>query len=82
MNDVEVFETRREFRKKFVSRLYICNYCKLMTPDPNVCVWCGKQANQLFSDGTYKYIIKSEQTEVQQIFKPIELEKGNYEYGD
>lgn len=73
---IEEFETLREFRKKFPSKFYICCWCKKLTPNPYICINCGKQSNQLFGKDTYKYLIKSEHNEVQQIFKPIELEKG------
>ena len=47
-----------------------------MTTNPYICINCGKQSNQLFSGTTYKYQIITEHKNVQQIFKPIELEKG------
>lgn len=76
MEEVEIFTNIREFKKKFKSGLYICSWCKKMSTDPYICINCGKQSNLLFSENTYKYQIKTEHTEVQQIFKPIELEKG------
>lgn len=73
--NAEIFETRREFNKKFTSGLYQCCFCAQLTPNPYVCAFCFKQANQMFNDRTYKFIIKEEFREVQQIFKPIELQK-------
>ena len=47
-----------------------------MTPNPYKCINCGMQAtNLLFANETYTYKILETNT-VQQIFKPIELEKG------
>ena len=76
MTDIEIFANKREFKKKFKSGLYICSWCKKMTNNPHICINCGKQSNQLFAENTYKYLIKTEDTNIQQIFKPIELEKG------
>lgn len=76
MEKVEIFPNIREFKKKFKSGLYICSWCKKMTTNPYICINCGKQSNQLFSKTTYRYQILSEHKDIQQIFKPIELEKG------
>lgn len=76
MEEIETFPSRREFRKKFKSDLYICSWCKKMTTNPYICINCGKQSNQLFSENTYKYQIMTEHKNAQQIFRPIELEKG------
>ena len=72
MMRIEEFNSEREFRKKFKSKLYVCCWCNKMTPNPYICTNFNNQANQLFSENTYKFIIKSIHTEVQQIFKPIE----------
>lgn len=69
-NDVEIFETRRDFNKLFHG-LFTCFSCGALTPNPYVCSVCGTQANQFFAD-TFNFIIKSETDEVQRIFKPIE----------
>lgn len=72
----EEFETIRDFNRKFPSKLYICPSCRKMTPNPYKCINCGMQAtNLLFANETYTYKILETNT-VQQIFKPIELEKG------
>lgn len=70
---VEVFENYRQFRKKYPSLIYKCCWCGYLTLDPCICTNCGKQANQLFADNIYQYLIKTIHTETQQIFKPIEL---------
>ena len=73
---IEIFETKREFNKKFPSKLYICPMCKCTTPNPNQCTNCGNQStNFIFSDKTYSYEIR-EIGLTAKIFKPIELEKG------
>lgn len=70
-NDVEIFETRRDFNKLFHG-LFTCFSCGALTPNPYVCSVCGTQANQFFAD-TFNFIIKSETNEIQRIFKPIEI---------
>lgn len=72
---VEEFENEREFRKKFHSGLYICNRCNFMTADPHICTRCRQQANQIFTEGTYKYKLKTD-NEIRQIFLPIEMKGG------
>lgn len=72
-NDVEIFESRRDFNKLFHG-LFTCFSCGALTSNPYVCSVCGTQANQFFAD-TFNFIIKSETDEVQRIFKPIELEE-------
>ena len=69
-NELEIFESEREFKKKYKSKLYICSWCGLMTPNPDVCIHCHKQANQLFTENIYKYRIEGQ--EERHIFKPIE----------
>lgn len=71
----EEFETRREFNQKFPGKIYYCFWCKTLTTDPNICTWCGRQANVLFQENAYKYIIKDESTQVNTIFKPVELQE-------
>lgn len=74
--DVEIFQTRREFNKKFPSKSFLCSKCENMTPNPFYCKECGAQANGLFKDtnNTYKYVIKEESEEINEIFMPIEQE--------
>ena len=74
MTEADIFNDRFDFDLKFKSGIYQCSYCGRITPNPYICISCGKQANQLFSSKTYKFIIKNESEEIQQIFKPIELE--------
>lgn len=72
----EEFETIRDFEKNFPSKMYICSRCGRITTNPRFCINCDNQSNNfLFSDKTYTYkIVETGKTE--QIFKPIELEKG------
>lgn len=72
---IEEFEDYRQFRKRFPSLIYKCCWCGYLTTNPYICDNCGNQSNTLFSD-TYQYRIKTIHPEVQQIFRPIELEKG------
>lgn len=70
----EYFKNEREFYHKYPSRIYECSYCKRITANPYYCTQCGRQANQLFSRDTHK--IKIGNNPEEEIFKPIELEKG------
>ena len=81
---VEVFESRREFNKKFPSRLYICSRCEKMTASPFYCIECGQQSNGIFKEtnSTYKYTITEESEEISEIFKPIELQQQEGENND
>jgi hypothetical protein len=74
--NIETFETKREYNNKFPSRIFICFSCKNFTASPYFCKECGAQANGLFKDTnkTYKYIIKEESEELNEIFIPIELQ--------
>lgn len=78
----EIFETRREFNKKFPSKFYICSNCNSLQSDKYTCSICGWRADGLFKtmDKGYKYTIK-ETGEQEEIFKPIELLKGENENG-
>ena len=70
----EVFQTVREFNKKFPSKYYICSRCKSLTLNPYYCIRCKNQSNN-FLYPNYTYTIAETNT-TEQIFKPIELEKG------
>ena len=72
---MEEFKTIRDFNNKFPSKIYICSKCKNMTTNPYQCTYCDNQSNNFFASETYTYKILETNT-VQQIFKPIELEKG------
>jgi len=74
--DVEIFETRREFNKRFPSKTFLCKSCGHMTPNEFFCPFCGAQANGLFKKGTYQYVIKEESDQINEIFTPIELQEG------
>ena len=72
----EEFETIRDFNKKFPSKFYICSRCSNTSTNPYQCTHCGNQSNSFFfSEKTYTYTIK-ETGKTEQIFRPIELEKG------
>jgi len=70
----EVFETKRDFNKKFPGKVYICFWCNQLTTNPNICTNCGRQANTLMENKGFKYKIKSESEQIITIFKPIEME--------
>ena len=72
---VETFETRREFKKRFPSKLYICSNCGGMTASPDECFNCNWSANCLLKtmEKGYRYIIKEESENINEIFTPIEL---------
>lgn len=73
---VETFKDYREFNNKFPSKIYICSRCGNMTTNPHFCMSCENQANNfVFIDKTYTYKI-IETNNVEQIFKPLEMEKG------
>lgn len=73
----EVFERTRDFYKKFPSRFYICSNCGYMNNSKYTCQKCGWRTDGLFQTmgKGYKYTIKSTGI-TEEIFKPIELEKG------
>ncbi len=71
----EEFETVREFKQRFPSKLYVCSRCGNLTTDPFICTSCSNQSNGFLYTDTYIYTIK-ETGETAQIFRPIELEKG------
>ena len=72
----EIFETKREFNKKFPSKLYVCSKCGSLSENPHHCINCDNQSNNfLFLEKTYKYTIQ-ETGITEQIFTPIELQKG------
>lgn len=73
---MDEFETIRDFNIKFPSKIYICSKCKNMTTNPYQCNCCDNQSNNfIFTTETYTYKILETNT-THQIFKPIELEKG------
>lgn len=47
-----------------------------MTPNPNICIRCGGQANILFSEKIYRYSIAPDNV-IKQIFMPIEIVNNN-----
>ena len=78
MQEPEIFETMRAFKKKFPVQMYICSRCGQVTKNPYICNNCGQQSKNLFKefDNNYKFVIKEKSNEVQSIFKPIELKNG------
>lgn len=75
--EVEIFETVREFNKKFPSKIYICSRCGNLTSNPYQCRSCDNQANNfLLQDKTFSFKILETGVE-KTIFIPIEKEKEN-----
>ena len=75
--EVERFETQREFNNKFPSKFYVCSNCDKLLQDKYTCCYCGWRADGLFKtmDKGYKFIIEEQSEEIQEIFRPIEMEK-------
>lgn len=75
--EVERFETQREFNNKFPSKFYICSNCGKLIQDKYTCNYCGWRADGLFQTmgKGYKFIIEEQGEEIQEIFRPIEMEK-------
>lgn len=73
----ERFETQREFNNKFPSKFYICSNCGKLIQDKYTCSYCGWRADGLFKTmgRGYKFIITEQGENIQEIFKPIEMEK-------
>ena len=70
--NVEVFETERDFNKKFPGKLYVCPHCGSSTTNPYTCTECRYQITGfLHPDKVYAYKIGS--GEVTKIFKPVEI---------
>lgn len=76
--EVEVFASEREFYEKFPSGFFICSNCGYLTNNKKECPRCKWRADGLFKtmNRGYKYKIMKENIS-EEIFKPIELEKGN-----
>lgn len=71
----EIFKTKRQFLKKYPSRLFICTHCGKIGNNPYTCLQCGWRADGLFKtmEKGYRYIIEENSIEIQEIFIPIEL---------
>lgn len=71
--ETETFKTKREFKNKYPSGLFVCANCRQLSYDPYYCGNCGFRADGLV--GTigqgYKYTIE-ESGETDEIFTPIE----------
>jgi hypothetical protein len=70
---VEHFKSEREFKLKFLSQMYICSNCEMITPSPYDCPSCGWSADGLFKtmNKGYKYQIDGQ--EEKEIFAPVEI---------
>lgn len=73
--NIEYFESKREFNLKFPSKFYICAFCGKITPYPDLCINCNTRADGFLKtmDSGYKYVIKEQGPEINEIYKPIEL---------
>lgn len=71
----EIFKTKREYNKKFPSRLFICTNCGALTTSEYLCHSCGWRSDGLLKTMNlgYKYIIKEISDDVHEIFPPLEL---------
>lgn len=69
----EEFETEKEFRLKYPSKIYICPRCGALTTDPQICTHCQNQSNSFLFTDNFTYKINGK---IHTIFKPIELLKG------
>ena len=77
VEEIEEFETRRDFNKTFISGVYYCSRCNHITKSPYLCEFCGEQAAGLLKKNTYKYKIEDEGNQINEIFKPIERVMNN-----
>ena len=79
----EVFKTKREFNKRFPSKMYICTNCGQLTDDKYTCSKCGWRTDGLLkTQGKgYKYTIL-ETGITEEIFTPIELLKEGVKNND
>lgn len=75
-DEIEIFETIRDFYKKFPRKFYICSNCGYLNNDAYTCKNCGWRANGLFKTmgKGYKYTIQADE-QTYEIFKPIEILK-------
>lgn len=69
----EKFKTKREFRNKYPSGLYVCTNCKGLSYDPYYCGICGYRADGILKTMNNGYIYEIEETgEKEEIFTPLE----------
>ena len=82
MMNNEIFKSQREFNNRFPSKYYICSKCGTLTDNKYTCEKCGWRADGLLKTWGkgYKYTIL-ETGITEEIFKPIELEKGENQNG-
>lgn len=77
---IDTFQTTREFNNRFPCKFYVCAFCSKLTPYKKFCIHCQTRADGFLKTmgKGYKYIITELTPEVQEIFKPLEMEKINY----
>lgn len=72
----EKFKTKREFKNKYPSGLYVCASCKSLSQDPYYCRNCGYRADGILKTMNNGYIYEIEETgETAEIFTPLERMK-------
>ena len=67
---VEIFETQREFNKRFPFSTYVCPNCKSITTNKYQCEFCQFQSNNI-ANQNYEYEIK-ELNLKEKILPPLE----------
>lgn len=71
MEETEKFKNKREFERKFPSKIFICSRCGEWIGDKDFCRFCGETSNKLFAtENLYRYQIADEEPKI--IFKPLE----------
>lgn len=74
------FTTKREFNKKFPTKIFICTKCAHQTINPYYCTRCKNQSNNFIYQGYTYTILETGITET--IFIPIELLKDEEKQND
>ena len=75
--ETHIFRDWREFYHNYPSRFYTCSNCGYMNFDMFTCQKCGWRADGLLKTMGKGYKIKIlSANKTLEIFKPIELEKG------
>lgn len=69
----EIFETKRDFFKKYPSKTYICSNCGNPSKNALFCKKCGWRADGLLKTFNNGYILEIKELNLKkEIFKPIE----------
>ena len=69
----EIFKTKREFKNKYPSGLFVCANCRQLSHDPYFCRYCGFRADGLVGTIGQGLRYTIEETGVtEEIFTPIE----------